>query len=202
MVDHSKVSWASTVSRTAPYNTQYKSGLPSAVEAELTHIKQMLELVIRENQQLKAENAQLKAKNLPPPAARPNGPIAEPVTPIPVSVNAAVEVMCESEADAPPLKRKAGTEPGDPTTQKFIEELETKIDARLEKLQDMFSKFAESVNKQLANLNTRVLAIENAQTIAQQTPGVGAYKSKPYSRPNMGEGARTFDNTSGHYGPE
>lgn len=171
MVDHSKVSWASTVSRTAPNNTQYKAGLPSAVEAELTQIKQMLELVIRENQQLKAENAQLKAKKLLPPAAPPNGPNAEPVTPIPVSVKpAAVEVMCESEADAPPLKRKAGTEPGDPTTQKFIEGLETKIDARLAKLQDMFSKFAESVDKQLANLNTRVLAIENAQTIAQQTP--------------------------------
>lgn len=98
MVNQSKLSWASTVSRTAQNDTQHKAGLPSAVESELMQNKQKLELVIRENQQLKAENAQVKDKNHSPLAARPNGPKAEPVTPIPVSVKpSAVQDMCECE---------------------------------------------------------------------------------------------------------
>lgn len=204
-VHHNKVSWAGAVSHIAPRSPTTQNTLepPSALEAELTRIKQMLEVVIRENNQLKAENAQFKAKitSLTAQHAR-KGPDTDTPVPVPVKCLPSPPPVFAGDDGSPPPKRKAGAETGEPNSQEPSDQLDAKMEARFTKLEGMLSTLAEGINTQLLNLNTRVLGLENAQTLSRQTSGIGPHKSKPYLRPSSGDYVKNTDPVNGHHGSE
>lgn len=163
----------------------------------------MLELVIKENQQLKEENSRLKARqnSLPSTSSGIENTQTTSVGPA-IAATVASDILADSEDEMPPLKRRADNCSGKPSKKKFLEELEAKMEARFQKLEDMLASFAEATKQQIANLNARVLGLENAATLVQQTSATGPHKLKPYSRPHAGDNIRTMDAQNGHHGPE
>lgn len=219
-----KVSWASTVSHSsAPQNAKKVNDKARATQAdkqqqaELTKIKQMLEMVVAENTKLKAEVAKLIGiENADKAAPTTQGPSKSQVlspnrgkanTPRPTQVQPAEDSssdeMDNSESESPPPKRKAeDTTMNVPrrskragkrdveTFQQFGEKLSEMLTTKFEA---MLAKFAESIGTQIAALNARVTAIEAiSPRLTSGGGGAGPMKStRPYARPVSSESART-----------
>lgn len=166
-----KVSWADTVS-SAP-----KNGNRSALEKEIYDIRKALEGVIRENATQREEIRRLRIENK---ELRQNkGKEANPPTTL-----GGEPAKCTT--GAPPAKRK-NTE----------ESSTDDITERIEKIESMITKLAETVQKQyvgiqaplekmqqiIEGIDSRVTMLENVQQSGRST-GIGPIKiHKPYDRP-------------------
>lgn len=222
-----KVSWVSMVSHSSATQNSNKQADNKASEkqaydqqqAEMTKIKQMLEMVVSENTKLKAELERLKgrdntskaahvtqstakSKTLPPnPGEANNLSFAH----VPLAEDSSGDEMEASESQSPPPKRKAEdtttsavkppkkTGKGDAEpSQQFGEKLSEMLTAKFEA---MLSKFAESIGAQITALNARVTAIE-AMSQSPRLTGVGGgagpmKTAKPYARPVSSESTKT-----------
>lgn len=182
----------------------------------------MLEMVLLENRALKAELAQLKgtpdpanpshATTTAEPAPRATGS-SGPETSELAELNSASAMDTVLPTSPPPKRRakesRAGnqTEPIGPDTpvnyvtedilQKFGEQISETLSQTLGATFDtMLSKFADNIGAQIASLNARVAALENAPLRSAREGGAGPIKpSKPYLRPPS---ADSFKNSPDH----
>lgn len=221
------MSWASTASHSSSAQNSSKKPINKVIgkqesnqhQAELTKIKQMLEMVVAENRELKAELARLKGRENTAKAALvlqgPTKPHALPrnsgetntlsFSQDPLAVDSSGDEMEASEPQSPSTKRKAensatdavklakrtGKEKAEPY-QHFVEELSQVLTTKFEA---MFSKFAEGINAQITALNARVMAVEAISPSPRPTGvggGAGPMKTaKPYARPVSSESTKT-----------
>lgn len=220
-----KVSWADAVSHTAPLAAGRKDSPPlsnqEVHQAEITKIKQMLEIVIAENKALKAEITKLKSPQVGTATSQQRsseqGSVYAETVPPKNTTNDDMEVESQSvkrkaeDATVTPMRppKKAGG-PSLVTMEQLEEKLshlnETLADTLTGKFEALLTKFTENVGKQVTALTARTSELEAA---LPRYPGgggcAGPIKStKPYARPASQDRTRTsFDNAPvKSHGPE
>lgn len=214
---NSKVSWAAVVSHTAPLTFDRKDSPPlsnqEVHQAEITKIKQMLEIVIAENKALKAEIAKLKNPRVGTATSQQcsseqKESIYAQTVPSKSTINDDMEV------ESPSVKRKAedatvtpmpapkkAVGPSFVTMEQLEEQLsdmnKTLADTLTGKFEALLTKFTENVGKQITALTARTSELEAALPRYPSGAGcAGPIKStKPYARPASQDRTRTsFDN--------
>ncbi|KAH9377532.1 hypothetical protein HPB48_013043 [Haemaphysalis longicornis] len=172
-----KVSWATAASQgnTARKETSTKKNdTPPLAGEEITRIRQTLELVLKENRQLKAEIAMLKRNQTT--AAN-----VTSLTPSPPTAN----IVCASENTSPPIKRKAADIPQGTAQQQDLLNLENNLVGQINKIGSMVTALADTFTKQQEAWSAKFVAIEDTITRMQQTTSnAGPQRTtKMYMRP-------------------
>lgn len=177
------MSWASAVSGTATQSPKVKG---SALEQEMTQIRNMLEQITRENatlkdeiKQLRAENAKLQQqKNVNAPSASTTSTRSRAPTPVPTQAN----------GEAPPHKRRA-QETAEEKSVFAISEVMGTFKGMFDGLQQQITNMYVEIKQRFDGLENRVAALESTPKDIRPA-GAGPVKSKPYSRPNAVENSK------------
>lgn len=170
--NRSKVSWADAVSSTATSSIH-----GSALEQELSKIKQLLEQAIRESTKQKEENKKLKEEIVK---------LKQAGSQLPQQGLSTIPPEGMQESAAPPQKRKAGETPDIASV--ISAQIGNKVEGMFAELTNTMQQQFASIQAQLADMNTRVTILENSQRETRST-GIGPIKAtaKPYDRPLMTE---------------
>lgn len=183
----------------------------SALEQEITQIRQLLEQITRENatlreevKMLKVENAKLKNQkhsemtHTTPTPIRASTPLRAPATPVPASMS----------AETPPHKRRA-KENADEQTDSTLAEVKGMFQEMSVGLQQQFMQMRADLQQQITQMRVemsqrfdalegRVAQLENVWKDARPA-GARPVKSKPYSRPAAAENS-CIENSSSQHG--
>lgn len=201
------MSFADAVSGTAV--TPTRAG--SALEQEITQIRQLLEQIKRENatlreevKMLKVENAKLKnpkhseMTHTTPTPIRASTPLRAPATPVPASMS----------GETPPHKRRAkenADEQSDSTLgevkgmfQEMFVGLQQQFMQMRADLQQQITQMRDEMSQRFDTLEGRVGQLENVSKDARPA-GARPVKSKPYSRPPAAENS-CIENSSSQHG--
>lgn len=169
------VSWASAASPNANNTTPRLDD----TQAEIAKLKKMLETVMLENQALKAKIAETCAASMSPSPGILNKEVS-------VSINSVASVETDLETpthtgkemvvpdDSKPLaKRTANRKRAAAQSENTESVTVAKFEKSISEVRALITSFMDSVNKQLAALNTRMSTIETTTVAIKQHVGMG-----------------------------
>ncbi|KAH9384339.1 hypothetical protein HPB48_026341 [Haemaphysalis longicornis] len=203
-----KVSWAELASQ----STQHVHKV-DPVQQELVKLRQMIELLVEENTQLRTQLARQAAgqlssqenmdttTTLPSDSARHTpSEIARSELPsdIPTPADSEPEIASIQSSkrrkglDAKPKDAQYTTEQVvDSKLQQFEQKTERAMNDRLEELKGMITDLTNTIAKEFSAMKARISVLENTQS-QPVSGGGGPIKHKPYTRPTPEPYTRTF----------
>lgn len=189
-----KVSWAAAISHgSTQQHIHINNQRQSDQQSEITKIRKMLEIVMAENRALKAELLSLKRAKAPTPTGTTDEGVEMECTGGPDSHRQTDTTEASLEGSSPPTRRRATIQSkqveatdSKPHQGKYVGEelLDTRLHHFEGRIENLFAKFAESVN-------ARIMALENTRFCVVGSGQIGPIKTtKPYARPSVAENTR------------
>lgn len=168
---------------------------PPIAGEEITRIRQTLELVLKENRQLKAEIALLKHNQ----TAEANVTACNPSLPT-------ANIVCASENAPSPTKRKAADVPQGTAQQQDLLNLESNLVGQINKIGNMVTALADTFTKQQEAWSAKFASMEDTITRMQQTTSSAGPQrtTKMYMRPPnlVADGPKNSESTGNRHGAE